>query len=53
MCSFSDGTLQLLNKTAAKLSSQGQKAFWERIKKAKDFKEIFGIVIEIEKSLED
>jgi hypothetical protein len=49
--SFSYGTMKVLENTAAKLSSQGQKAFWDRIKKAKDFKEIFGIICEIEESL--
>ena len=49
--SLSNGTLAVLNNTAAKLTKQGQKAFWSRIKKAKSFKEMFGIVIEIEDSL--
>ena len=47
---LSDGTfLQIVN-TAEKLHASARNKFFDRIKKAKSFKEIFEIIIEIEDS---
>ena len=53
MGTLSDGTWAVLRNTASKLTKQGQKRFWARIQAARDFKEMFGIILEIEESLKE